>query len=192
MTPIGEMFGALPDVGLTGLHDTYATSMRSSLFTGFLTLSSFLLATKTLLVIQFRKDVYEYPEYLKAHVRQRAGESVYASLEKLARLLNTNILLALATSAAQFTLGFVESAITTLVCLFMAAGTVGLTWFSVLRIRENLSTLFVWLNMAADDKIKALTPAPTPVTPPSPPLAPPAPPPAEQASPPKPKRPKPK
>ena len=40
-------------------------------------------ATKALLVIQFRKDVYENDEYYKAHVRQERAGKVFDPLEKL-------------------------------------------------------------------------------------------------------------
>lgn len=140
-------------------HDVYSQAMRNSLFTGFLTLSSFLLTTKTLLVIQFRKDVYENDDYLKAHRLQRPNEKVYGSLESLAKLLNVNILLALATSAVQFSLGFVESSLTTGICLLLPIITIGFTAFSVVKIRKNLGQMFAWLNQKADDRIKVIVAA---------------------------------
>lgn len=135
-------------------HDTYSQAMRNSLFTGFLTLSSFLLATKTMLVIQFRKDVFDNDDYLQSHRLQRPNEKVYASLERLANFLNRNILLALATSAVQFSLGFVPSDITTIVCLGFAAITLVMTAFSVVKIRNNLRQMFAWLNQKADEKLR--------------------------------------
>src|SRR5262245_31540304 len=56
--------------------DFYARNLRGSLFTGFLTLSGFLLSAKTFIVVKMKESLYEqdfYTRRLEMHRKQRPG-----------------------------------------------------------------------------------------------------------------------
>jgi hypothetical protein len=146
----------LATVDLPALHDVYSKSMRNSLFTGFLTLSSFLLATKTFLVVQLRKDIYDQDGYSEMHEIQRPGQPLTGSLHKLARKLDTNIFFALITSVAQFTLGFVENWFALAACVGLAVLTIYLTFESVVHVRRNMAIQFEWIDEQHSRKIEKI------------------------------------
>lgn len=148
------LFAACPADG--GFYELYATGMRSSLFTGFLTLSGFLLAAKTFVVVNMKKEVYDnekYQENFKTQRRLDQTMRLYGPLESLARSLVLNVALCLGTAASQFTVGLIPSPFAAAVCLALAAAAIVFLAVSLVRIRRNLKMMFYWLDVEARDKL---------------------------------------
>jgi hypothetical protein len=109
-------------------HDSltqfYADHLRSSLFSGFMTLAGFLFTVKSFLIARLQQDVYGDPDYQdwiedigKKHT---PSLTVYGSLKRLGRFLFLALCLSFATAVAQFTFGLVGQRWATWIALGMA------------------------------------------------------------------------
>lgn len=114
----------VPDI--SGLHDYYASNLRTSIFTGFFTLSGFLLSMKAFIVVNLKKDVYDSKAY-KNHIAEMRSVnpelSNYGPLHRLSTLLFWTIVCALSTSTLQLTLGLWKQDLAALICIAMAIAT---------------------------------------------------------------------
>lgn len=123
----------------------YAANLRGSLFSGFLTLTGFLFAIKTFIVLNMKKEVYETAEY---HVRVAEMRQVnptlriYGPLTRLSDFLFWSIVFSLVASVSQLTIGLIPAKWAVVVCLSAAVVAIGLLLASLLLIRMNLNSLF--------------------------------------------------
>jgi hypothetical protein len=130
--------------------DLYASGMRNSLFTGFLTLCGFLMSAKTFIVVNMKKEVYDRPRYRENFREQQAlkpSMRLFGPLESLARLLTINVAFSLVTAASQFTIGLIPSIWAAGWCLGVAAVTMVFLGFSLFQIRKNLKMMFYWQDL---------------------------------------------
>lgn len=139
--------------------ETYK-ALRGSLFTGFFTVAGFLLSAKTLVILNMKKEVYGDDHYLtKIHTadwtktehekkinrtprKECGGSEVYKPLAQIGTLLTINIILALATSFTQITIGLIECCICIILCLSLALATALLLACSVLLMWLNFQSLY--------------------------------------------------
>lgn len=132
----------------------YPEKLQTPLFSGFLTLGSFLLSLKTFILLRLKQDVYDSPHYAQ-HIREsRAFEPdlpYYGGLRQLSELLVASVICALTTSVFQLTLGFWRRVYPMAVCAGMAAFTLVLVFFCWWQIKENLK---LWLAHAEKEKAK--------------------------------------
>jgi hypothetical protein len=139
----------------TAFRALYATSLRSPIFTGFFTLSSFLLAAKTFIVINIKREVYESETYKKSLAKQRTVNpklSHYGPLIRLSKLLYRSIIVALLASAAQLTIGLIPYNGVALVCLLFALVAFICVIMALTKIRQNVA---VWLDQAEKESAEA-------------------------------------
>ena len=124
----------------------YADKMRGSIFTGFLTLGSFLLALKTGILIKIKEGVYDKEDYQeKAREPGLLGVStVYGPLRRLSRLMSVAVLSALITSSLQLTLGLFSDWRATAVCLSFAIFAISVLIASFISIQINLG---IWFDL---------------------------------------------
>jgi len=105
--------------------DFYAANLRTSLFSGCLTLGSFLLTVNTFLIVNLKKEVYDHEEYKKiveGHRKFKPDYPYYKPLRNLSRLLFVTISLAFFSAALQLTLGTLWSRpISAMICVAAAA-----------------------------------------------------------------------
>src|SRR5207237_4623452 len=109
--------------GEGGLYCLYDAKLRTSLFTGFLTLGGFLLTLKTFMLVQLKKELYDTQQYKERVLNQREVRpelSLYGPLTRLGTLLVFCVLGTLSASAAQFTIGFIPNRITAALAISMA------------------------------------------------------------------------
>jgi len=104
----------------------YQSNARTPLFSGFITMGSFLLALKTNILSRLKEN-YDSPEYRMNYraTREQPGNShakYYDTLEKLSKALGWNIYYCLITAMSQMTLGFVFMPWAFGVCAGLAAG----------------------------------------------------------------------
>jgi len=130
----------------------YSEKMRASLFAGFLTLGSFLLALKTGIVIKIKEGVYDKPEYQKRilEMPELSGKiTIYGPLRRLSRLLSISVMAALITSAAQLTIGLFNDWKASALCLSLAAFAISVLLASFVVIQINLGTWFDLMEESA-------------------------------------------
>lgn len=125
--------------------DSYVKAMRASMFTGFLTLSGFLLSATTFVIIQMKKEVYEQPFYLDRCRKQRKfgrKEPVYAPLRRLSRVLMLAICLSLCASLSQVTIGLRETFPAVVFCYAIAIVAMGGVAVVLILMAKNLKDWF--------------------------------------------------
>ena len=98
------MFGVAETVDPT--WSFYAANLRTGLFTGFLTISSFLLAMTTFVIMNLKAQYYDLPAYTKRVKKRRetgCKRTYYRPLQNLGAALLVSICLTLTASLSQFT-----------------------------------------------------------------------------------------
>lgn len=129
----------------------YAANLRAPLFTGFFTLSGFLFAVKSFLIINLKKEVYESPSYLKLLERHRTvNKSLthYGPLLRLSGLLYTAVCLSFFTSVCQITIGLVKYNWSAIVCIAMSFITIVIVAMVLVIMRRNV---VAWLRQLEID-----------------------------------------
>lgn len=144
-TPLGDKF-----------FNFYAQNMRASLFSGFLTLGSFLFAANTFMVANLKKELYDHPDYKKrvySRKEQQPSASFYGQLNRLSGLILRTIVLSLTAAILQLTLGtIVPHWIAALICLLVAFLAMAQLLFVVWQIRCNLKDWFEFMEDEAENE----------------------------------------
>ena len=116
------LFGFSPDLS-SKLYDYYKSNFRGSLFTGFLTLGSFLFTFKSFAILRLA-TVFESEDYQDRHIQRMKNPEYHMEfLEPLTNLNNSvflAIIIALITSASQLTIGLIPHWFASLTCLWLA------------------------------------------------------------------------
>lgn len=141
----------------------YEDKMRASLFTGFFTLSGFLLSAMTFIILNLKKEVYSTKTYLKRVSEQSSladGQQieVYRPLRDVGKVLLLNVALCLASSIAQFSLGLIGSRFFVAVCLALAAAAAGMLVLSLVIISLNLHDMYDHFEHEARAEMEKLGP----------------------------------
>lgn len=133
-----------PDI--YGVPEYYAKNIRASLFTGFLTVGSFLLSLKAFIVVKLKENVFDtevYKNKLKELRKINPGLTLYGPVKRLSQLLFLTISSAVVASVSQLTVGLVENWMAVLFCVFVAAFAISMLVATLLLIK---STLDEWLE----------------------------------------------
>lgn len=143
------LFFLLPDDA--AIIASYGSRLQVPLFTGFLTLSGFLLSLKTFILIKLKEDLYDLPQYKKRlDERRLANPSVkltlYGPLSRLGTFLIYSVACALGTALAQLTIGFLPGKLPVAICLSLAGITTGLVGVAWWQIRGSLQNWFELLE----------------------------------------------
>lgn len=141
--------GSDSSTGLAVWIKFYREGMRAPIFTGFLTLGSFLLTLQATLIMRI-KEVYDSPEYeedWKVYEHQLAASGTpvppyYRPLRHLGIALLTNVLLSILTCISQMTFGFSSAPWAVAFCMSIAAATMFCLLFLWLKISQNLVRWF--------------------------------------------------
>jgi hypothetical protein len=141
--------------------DLYQKNARTPIFSGFLTMGSFLLALKTNILGRL-KETYDTPEYRRIYrasrdkVNSTSAGRYYASLERLSKALGWNIFFCLLTSFFQMTLGFYYSAVAFSICVGTAAGCLILLMYLTYFLMKTHQEWFDKIEKEAQEKLKEL------------------------------------
>ena len=150
----------------TGLYvwvKFYREGMRTPLFTGCLTLGSFLLTLKATILLRI-KEIYDSPAYEEDWELYQAqlvaagkkAPSFYQPLRNLGVGLLVNVFLAIICSIAQMTLGFSSHVWAVAICVTLAAVTLMTLLYLWWRIASNLIRWFsVIERKRLDEKARA-------------------------------------
>lgn len=131
---------------LSQIADFYARNIRASLFTGFLTVGSFLLSLKVFIVVKFKENIFDSPAYkeqLEDKRKLNPDLTHYGPVKRLSRLLFFSIVSAIAASAAQLSIGLIPTWQATLFCVFIATFAGSMLICTLWLIRQILDE---WLN----------------------------------------------
>lgn len=124
----------------------YGEKIRPSLFTGLLTVGSFLLSLKVFIVVKFKETVFDSKEYKERLTNLRKIDpniQHYAQVRNLSSVLFLSIASAISASACQLTIGLIEKPLAMMFCVFMAAFAGAMLLQTLLLIRKILSE---WLD----------------------------------------------
>lgn len=146
---LATMGGFESTSGLWSWFRIYRDGIRTPMFTGFLTVGSFLLTLKATILLRI-KEIYDTPDYWgdwhtyqeQRRLNNKPPTGYYDPLRNLGHGLLANVLLALTTSVIQVTLGFVNAPWAVGICLGFAATTLGLLLFLWWQIAQNLNRWF--------------------------------------------------
>lgn len=133
----------------------YQKNARTPIFSGFITLGSFLLTLKTT-ILQRLKDGFDSEEHKKAYLYHRQTGGVggyYDSLSNMSVALSWSVAFSLMSSAIQLTLGFVSHPIAFSLCASLPLSTLGIILF---LWREISISHRSWIKKIEEDKQKDL------------------------------------
>lgn len=137
-------------------EEFFQNVLRQPFFTGFLTLTGFLLSATTFIVIQMKKELYDKDQYLKEVARLRQIDSttpIYKPLRSLSRLLVVALTLSLTTSLSQFTIGVWFGFYGAVICAVLAAATFIVVFICLWQMHLNLQQWFGYLEDEANHKL---------------------------------------
>ncbi len=137
-----------PDLSL--VPDYYAKNIRGSLFTGFLTVGSFLLSLKAFIVVKLKENIFDsagYKEKLRERRKLNPDLTLYGPLKRLSLLIFLAISSAIAASVSQLNVGLVQHWIASFFCIFISVFAIGMLISTLLLIK---STLDEWLDYLED------------------------------------------
>lgn len=128
--------------------DFYHRNLRGYLFSGFISVGSFLLSLHTFVIVNLRDKVFSTPDY-RAIYSNATGTPIdkindgdlYKPLDNLSSFINTAILLSLTTAISQFTIGLSTNLYACLFCVWLAILTIILLLHCLIIIRQNIRIL---------------------------------------------------
>jgi hypothetical protein len=141
---VGAIYFLSPDIVAATAY--FGDKIRPSLFTGLLTVGSFLLSLKVFIVVKFKETVFDSKEYKErlADLR-KLDPSIqhYAQVRNLSSVLFLAIASSIGASACQLTIGLIEKPAAMMFCVFIAVFAGGMLIQTLLLIRKILGE---WLD----------------------------------------------
>jgi hypothetical protein len=129
--------------------EAYGTKFQIPLFTGFLTLSGFLLSLTTFIVVRMHDSVYTDEFYQKRVETFKRIDATYTAtkpLKQLSNFLAFCVVMTLLASFLQFTLGNLSYKVGMIVCISVAAGA-GVSVISAgVLIKRNIAMWMEYLD----------------------------------------------
>jgi len=128
--------------------DFYHKNLRGYLFSGFISVGSFLLSLHTFVIINIRDKVFATTEYKDTYSKANGipldkinDSDLYKPLDNLSSFINTSILFSLTTAIAQFTIGLSTNLYACLFCVWLAILTIFFLLHCLIIIRLNIRLL---------------------------------------------------
>lgn len=137
------------------IHCIYKTAIRSTLFTAFLTMGSFMLSLMSMFMFSLKDKLFDDTEYKKLYIAKEkiTGKinSIYSPLINISRLFLFCVMMCFMTSLFQFTVGLIDNKIASIFCLSIAFATITLALYVLYNVWRNLE---VWFCILLKDKVK--------------------------------------
>ncbi len=124
----------------------YGKNIRAPLFTGLLTVGSFLLSMKVFIVVKFKETVFDadwYKERLEARRKIDPSIEHYAPVRNLSRVLFAAIASAIIGSLSQITIGLIPHVAALVFCVIAASFAGAMLVQTLLLVRSILTE---WLD----------------------------------------------
>ena len=140
----------------TSFFNYYESKIRGYLFSGFISVGSFLLSLHTFVIVNLKDKLFDstayknnYMDFKSLIIKDFTSDMInaseyYAPLNVLSVFLNVSIWLSIITAVIQFTLGFYDNTYTALFCMYMALITVLFLLNCLILIRCNIK---IWLTL---------------------------------------------
>lgn len=131
---------------LTKSNTFFEEKIRSSLFSGLLTVGSFLLSLKVFIVVKFKETVFDSSQYKEQLIELRKVNpklAHYGPVRELSSVLFISIASAIIGAACQLTIGLLGNTTSMLVSIFMAAFAGAMLMQTLVLIRSILTE---WLD----------------------------------------------
>ncbi|EOI3453155.1 hypothetical protein QMS90_07890 [Cronobacter sakazakii] len=147
----------------TTFFNYYESKIRGYLFSGFISVGSFLLSLHTFVIVNLKDKLFDSDAYKNSYIDFKNYQfgnftdeminpsEYYAPLNVLSVFLNVSIWLSIITAVIQFTLGFYDNSYTALFCMYLALLTVLFLLNCLILIRCNIK---VWLTLEQKNKPK--------------------------------------
>lgn len=143
-----------PDLDI--VPDYYAKNIRGSLFTGFLTVGSFLLSLKAFIVVKLKENIFDsdgYKEKLKKQRKLNPDLTLYGPLKRLSLLIFLSISSSLAASISQLSVGLIQHWVATFFCIFLSVFAITMLISTLLLIKSTLDEWLDYLEDAHNNKV---------------------------------------
>ena len=128
----------------------YQKNLRGYLFSGFISVGSFLLSLHTFVIINLRDKLFSTEPYKQKFAKANRIEvdkiqekDLYKPLDRLSCFLNLSIWLSFITAIAQFTLGLANYTPLSITCIWLAILTLTFMLNSLILIRENIKSMLM-------------------------------------------------
>lgn len=130
----------------TKFFEFHHKNLRGYLFSGFISVGSFLLSLHTFVIVNLKEKVFSTTEYKETFRKARRlsdpkdidESELYKPLDHLSSFINTSIWLSIITAISQFTLGLSTNFYACLACVWLAILTIVFMLQCLIIIRENI------------------------------------------------------
>ena len=140
----------------TVLFNTYSGKLQMPLFTGFFTVSGFLISLTIFIIVKMHESIYQKLDYQDqvAHYKEINPEYSYIRpLTNLTNFLLASVVAALCTSFSQLTLGNIPYYWITIFCISLGVSTFGFILTSCFLIRKNILFWFDFTKKNSSKKV---------------------------------------
>ncbi|AHK20358.1 hypothetical protein BF17_14355 [Yersinia similis] len=129
-------------------YDFYQKNLRGYLFSGFISVGSFLLSLHTFVIVSLKDKLFSTESYKNIFadsknikVEDIKEKELYLPLDRLSCFLNLSIWLAIITAISQFTVGLANYSPASIFCIWLAMLTICFMLNSLILIRENIKVM---------------------------------------------------
>jgi hypothetical protein len=132
--------------GDRSFHAFYASDLRGDIFAACLTLSGFLYAAYTFIIVHMKSEVYDTEEYKRVFEMHRTANktlTLYGPLRKLSKRLFRTVIATLIAAVLQFSLGLIPYNWAAVICLLAGAYAIYELARGIQIVNKNLSG---WLD----------------------------------------------
>ncbi|CAI1005773.1 Uncharacterised protein [Serratia liquefaciens] len=136
-----------PSVG-GDFYDFYQKNLRGYLFSGFISVGSFLLSLHTFVIVNLKDKLFSTESYKNIFAQSNGIEvseinesQLFKPLDRLSCFLNASIWLSIITAVSQFTIGLANFSPASIVCIWLAILTICFMLNSLILIRENIKKM---------------------------------------------------
>ena len=143
---------AYKDGAVTGanFYEFYQKNLRGYLFSGFISVGSFLLSLHTFVIINMKDKLFSTEGYKEKFAianniskNQIDEKALFRPLDRLSCFLNLSIWLSIITAISQFTLGLANYTPLSIICIWLAVLTLTFMLNSLILIRENIKIMLM-------------------------------------------------
>jgi len=130
----------------TKFYEFHHKNLRGYLFSGFISVGSFLLSLHTFVIVNLKEKVFGTEDYKKVFRKfkkmddtQQIDEAeLFEPLDNLSSFINASIWLSIITAISQFTIGLSTNFYACLLCVWLAIVTIIFMLHCLSIIRENI------------------------------------------------------
>lgn len=139
------------------IQTTYANNMRNALFTGSISVGSFLLSFKTFIIAKLKENIYDTPLYQETFQKNRELDKnirLYDPLKNLSSLLFIAIISCIFSSITQLSFGLMQHWLGSYLCIFFAGFSACLLLFTLILIKFMIDS---WLDISERINMKKMS-----------------------------------